>query len=171
MAREMTRRNMNLPLLIGGSTTSLVHTAVKIASNYDGPTLRVSDASRAVGVVNTLLSEEARGAFIEYDMIGMDYYYADQHAQSPCDEENASAVKGLIDAGFGHSILLSQDVFLKMMLTHYGGFGYAHVLRHFVPRLRRHGVSDAQIETLLVDNPRCVFSATHRRQAMGGSDA
>lgn len=113
----------------------------------------------------------ARGAFIEYDMIGMDYYYADQHAQSPCDEKNASAVKGLIDAGFGHSILLSQDVFLKMMLTHYGGFGYAHVLRHFVPRLRRHGVSDAQIETLLVDNPRCVFSATHRRQAMGGSDA
>jgi 5-methyltetrahydrofolate--homocysteine methyltransferase len=65
VAREMTRRNMNLPLLIGGATTSLVHTAVKIAPNYDGPTLRVSDASRAVGVVNTLLSEEARGAFIE----------------------------------------------------------------------------------------------------------
>jgi 5-methyltetrahydrofolate--homocysteine methyltransferase len=65
VAREMTRRNMNLPLLIGGATTSLVHTAVKIAPNYHGPTLRVSDASRAVGVVNTLLSEEARGAFIE----------------------------------------------------------------------------------------------------------
>jgi 5-methyltetrahydrofolate--homocysteine methyltransferase len=65
VAREMTRRKMNLPLLIGGATTSLVHTAVKIAPNYDGPTLRVNDASRAVGVVNTLLSEEARGAFIE----------------------------------------------------------------------------------------------------------
>ena len=65
VAHEMTRRNMNLPLLIGGATTSLVHTAVKIAPNYDGPTLRVSDASRAVGVVNTLLSEAARGAFIE----------------------------------------------------------------------------------------------------------
>jgi 5-methyltetrahydrofolate--homocysteine methyltransferase len=65
VAREMTRRNMSLPLLIGGATTSLVHTAVKIAPEYDGPTLRVSDASRAVGVVNTLLSEESRGAFIE----------------------------------------------------------------------------------------------------------
>ncbi len=113
----------------------------------------------------------ARGAFIEYDMIGMDYYYADQNAQSPCDEQNAAAVKRLIDAGFAHSVLLSQDVFLKMMLTHYGGFGYAYVLRHFVPRLRRHGVSNTQIEALLVDNPRSVFSAAHRRQAMGGSNA
>lgn len=113
----------------------------------------------------------ARGAFIEYDMIGMDYYYADQDAQSPCDEENAGAVKGLIDAGFGHSVLLSQDVFLKMMLTQFGGFGYAYVLRHFVPRLRRHGVSEAQIETLLVENPRSVFSASHRQRAMGANNA
>ncbi len=117
------------------------------------------------------ISLAERGAFIEYDMIGMDYYYADQDAQSPCDEANAHAVKGLVDAGFGHSILLSQDVFLKMMLTHYGGFGYAYVMRHFLPRLRRHGVTDAQIDTLMRDNPRSVFSAEHRRRAMGGSDA
>ena len=112
----------------------------------------------------------ARGAFIEYDMVGMDYYYADQDAQSPSDEDNARAIKRLLDAGFGHSVLLSQDVFLKMMLTHYGGFGYAHVLRHFVPRLRRHGLSEHQIETLLVDNPRSVFSAAHRRRAIGDPD-
>lgn len=111
-----------------------------------------------------------RGAFIEYDMIGMDYHYADQDAQSPCDEANALAVKGLLDAGFGHSVLLSQDVFLKMMLTHYGGFGYAYVLRHFLPRLRRLGVTEAQIVTLMRDNPRSVFSAAHRRQAMAGGD-
>ena len=100
-----------------------------------------------------------RGAFIEYDMLGMDYYYADQHAQSPSDEENAAAIKRLIDAGYLGSILMSQDVFVKMMLTRYGGFGYAYILRHFVPRLRRHGVTDEQIHTLLVENPRRVFSA------------
>jgi phosphotriesterase-related protein len=104
----------------------------------------------------------ARGAFIEYDMIGMDYYYADQDAQCPCDEHNARAIKGLIDDGFLGALLLSQDVFLKMMLTRYGGFGYAHVLRHFVPRLRRHGVTDEQVRALLVENPRRVFSARHR---------
>ncbi|MBW7884456.1 MAG: phosphotriesterase [Caldilineaceae bacterium] len=106
-----------------------------------------------------------RGAFLEYDMIGMDYFYADQQAQSPSDEENAAAIKRLIDAGYLHSLLLSQDVFLKMMLTCYGGWGYGYILRHFVPRLRRHGVTDEQIQTLLVENPRRAFSARHRQGA------
>lgn len=100
-----------------------------------------------------------RGAYLEYDMIGMDYFFADQTAQSPCDEENASALRRLVDGGYLCHLLLSQDVFLKMMLTRYGGFGYAYVLRHFAPRLRRHGITDSQITTMLVDNPRRVFSA------------
>jgi phosphotriesterase-related protein len=101
----------------------------------------------------------ARGAFVEYDMIGMDYFYADQQVQCPSDEEVAGAIARLVAAGFGHRLLLSQDVFLKMMLTRHGGFGYTHVLRHFVPRLRRHGVPEAAIRAMLVDNPRAVFAA------------
>jgi phosphotriesterase-related protein len=56
-------------------------------------------------------------------------------------------------------LLLSQDVFLKMMLSRYGGFGYGYVLKHFAPRLKRLGVSEAQIATLLQANPRRVFHA------------
>ena len=100
-----------------------------------------------------------RGAFIEYDMLGMDYWYADQQVQCPSEEDNARAIAGLIDAGFGDQLLLSQDVFLKMMLTHYGGFGYAYVLKHFIPRLRRHGVSENNIHAMLVGNPRSIFSS------------
>ena len=91
-------------------------------------------------------------------MIGMDYYYADQDAQSPSDEENARAIAALVERGFADRILLSQDVFLKMMLTRYGGFGYGHVLRNFVPRLRRLGMEDAAIDRMLVGNPRAVFA-------------
>lgn len=101
----------------------------------------------------------ARGAFIEYDMIGMDFFYADQQVQCPSDDEAAGAIGRLIAAGFGDRILLSQDVFLKMMLSRYGGNGYAFVLRHFVPRLRRHGIAEAAIRTMLVDNPRALFVA------------
>lgn len=101
----------------------------------------------------------ARGAFIEYDMVGMDYWYADQGVQCPSDEDNAGAIKHLIDAGFLDRLLLSQDVFLKMMLTRHGGFGYAYVIKHFAPRLERHGVSASQIKCMLVDNPRRVFHA------------
>jgi phosphotriesterase-related protein len=100
-----------------------------------------------------------RGAFLEYDMIGMDYYYADQDAQSPSDEENARALRALIDMGFVDRLLLSQDVFLKIMLTRYGGFGYGFILKHFVPRLKRHGVDQASIDRMLIDNPKSVFSA------------
>jgi phosphotriesterase-related protein len=98
-----------------------------------------------------------RGAFIEYDMIGMDFWYADQQVQCPSDEDNARFIRRLVDAGFARQVLLSQDVFLKMMLTKYGGFGYAYLLKHFVPRLLRHGVSRDVIELMLRENPRRVF--------------
>jgi 5-methyltetrahydrofolate--homocysteine methyltransferase len=65
VAREMERTGMKLPLLIGGATTSKAHTAVKIAQNYSQPVVHVLDASRAVPVVSSLISEEARGAFAE----------------------------------------------------------------------------------------------------------
>jgi 5-methyltetrahydrofolate--homocysteine methyltransferase len=57
VAREMERRHFRVPLLIGGATTSKLHTAVKIAPKYDQPTVHVLDASRAVSVVSSLLSD------------------------------------------------------------------------------------------------------------------
>ena len=65
VAKEMERRGMTLPLLIGGATTSRQHTAVKIAPNYSGPTVHVLDASRAVDVVSSLLSDEKRPGYLE----------------------------------------------------------------------------------------------------------
>jgi phosphotriesterase-related protein len=100
----------------------------------------------------------ARGAFLGFDMIGMDFWYADQGVQCPPDEQNAAAIAGLISAGFLDKLLLSQDVFLKMMLTRYGGFGYAYLQRHFLPRLLRHGVADTALTRLMIDNPRRVFA-------------
>ncbi len=65
VAREMQRQGFSMPLLIGGATTSRVHTAVKIAPHYTaGPVVYVSDASRSVGVCQNLVSDEAAGKFI-----------------------------------------------------------------------------------------------------------
>ncbi|HZL90146.1 MAG TPA: methionine synthase, partial [Pirellulaceae bacterium] len=64
VAREMKRRGFSVPLLIGGATTSAKHTAVKIAPQYDEPTVHVLDASRCVGVVDRLLSENLRQSFV-----------------------------------------------------------------------------------------------------------
>ena len=65
VAGEMEREGWTIPLLIGGATTSKVHTAVKIAPNYPGPVIHVLDASRAVGVASTLLSDGLKDAFVE----------------------------------------------------------------------------------------------------------
>jgi 5-methyltetrahydrofolate--homocysteine methyltransferase len=65
VAQEMEREGFSLPLLIGGATTSRAHTAVKIAQHYRASTVHVLDASRAVGVVSSLLSDELKGEFDE----------------------------------------------------------------------------------------------------------
>jgi 5-methyltetrahydrofolate--homocysteine methyltransferase len=64
VAREMERQGFKLPLLIGGATTSRAHTAVKIAPHYSEPVVHVLDASRAVPVTTSLLSEEGKPAFV-----------------------------------------------------------------------------------------------------------
>jgi 5-methyltetrahydrofolate--homocysteine methyltransferase len=78
VAKEMERRNINIPLLIGGATTSRIHTAVKISPNYSGFTAHVLDASRSVPVVSKLLNEFERESFTnkisyEYDKLREDY--------------------------------------------------------------------------------------------------
>ncbi|HUI99305.1 MAG TPA: vitamin B12 dependent-methionine synthase activation domain-containing protein, partial [Usitatibacter sp.] len=64
VAKEMQRLGFTVPLLIGGATTSRTHTAVKIEPHYQGPTVWVPDASRAVGVASSLASEEQRGDYL-----------------------------------------------------------------------------------------------------------
>lgn len=64
MAKEMERQGFEIPLLIGGATTSRAHTAVKIEQNYHGPTVYVSDASRSVGVTGNLLNPGNRAVYV-----------------------------------------------------------------------------------------------------------
>ncbi len=85
LAAEMERQEMTMPLLIGGATTSRVHTAVKIGPNYRrGPVVHVNDASRAVGVASSLLSPERKSAYVaevrqEYDKIAAAHLRAQQN--------------------------------------------------------------------------------------------
>ncbi len=86
VAREMQRLGFVVPLLIGGATTSRVHTAVKIEPHYRGVTIYVPDASRAVGVCSQLLSEELRTAYIEgvkADMQRVRQLHEDKKGQGP----------------------------------------------------------------------------------------
>ena len=79
IAKEMQREGFTIPLLIGGATTSRVHTAVKIAPHYQGPVIWVPDASRSVPVCSSLLSSDGRDAYVK--TVAEDYVKVrEQHA-------------------------------------------------------------------------------------------
>lgn len=65
MAKRMEERKLKLPLLIGGATTSKMHTAVKLVTQYSGPVVHVLDASRSVPVAQTLLDKNRTAGFVE----------------------------------------------------------------------------------------------------------
>jgi 5-methyltetrahydrofolate--homocysteine methyltransferase len=86
VAKEMEREGMTLPLLIGGATTSRVHTAVKIAPQYSGPVVYVPDASRSVTVAQSLLSPDSRTAYmaeVSADYAKIRQQHADKKGPGP----------------------------------------------------------------------------------------
>jgi phosphotriesterase-related protein len=58
-----------------------------------------------------------------------------------------------VEAGYEDRLLISQDIWIKQCLRHYGGWGYDHIIRSIVPMLQRAGLSDFQVRKLLIDNP------------------
>ena len=99
-----------------------------------------------------------RGAYVEYDTFGSECYFDGDGSAEPSDRERVDCLIELLDAGFGDRLLISQDVCTKVQLLKYGGFGYGHILRSIVPRLRRRGVDDATVLRLLVENPARVLT-------------
>ncbi|WP_260598770.1 methionine synthase [Sphingomonas endolithica] len=96
VAEEMKRAGMTMPLLIGGATTSKVHTALRIAPAYDGPVVHVLDASRAVGVASTLVSDTIRDEFVQktaddYEAVRLARANKGQSALVPIAEARANA--------------------------------------------------------------------------------
>ena len=91
-----------------------------------------------------------RGASVEFDFLGMTFTPAERHGESRV----IALLCDLLGRGHVERVLLSQDVCHDSQLTRYGGNGYTYLARTFLPRLRDAGVSDAEIETMTVANPR-----------------
>ena len=89
VAREMERQGFTMPLLIGGATTSRVHTAVKIAPFYKQPVIHVLDASRAVGVVSNLISDDLKAVYVT-EVTREQQAARDQHAGKRNDKKTLS---------------------------------------------------------------------------------
>lgn len=105
------------------------------------------------------------GVTLEYDLFGHEhtqYLYSDDVDQ-PNDIERLRYLRYLMDEGFANQIVISQDVDNKIYLRKYGGCGYAHIVENIVPRALRRGFTQQEIDQILVDNPRRLFTFSSPR--------
>jgi len=96
----------------------------------------------------------ARGCFIEFELWGHERWPLLEDMMHTDPEVQYSSIKGLLNHGLLNHILLSHDICNMHQWTVNGGYGYAHLLRTVVPKLRGYGVTEADIQTLIVENPR-----------------
>jgi phosphotriesterase-related protein len=101
-----------------------------------------------------------RGVFVEFDNFGKEFYIDAVDRGGFCggvfarDIERVHAICELLESGYERQLLITTDICLKSLLCHYGGWGYAHILKHIVPMLRDEGVPQKVIRVLLGENPR-----------------
>jgi phosphotriesterase-related protein len=98
------------------------------------------------------------GCYLAYDHFGKEVSHfpslvTDAGFEMLTDAGRIREILWLLEQGYGRQLHLSQDIALKVKLTRYGGFGYAHLLRRIVPRLRRMGLTESDISMLFVENP------------------
>ena len=98
-----------------------------------------------------------RGAYLEYDMFGIDHFYPPNRA-SPDEISVLKSVARLIDMGYLDKLLLSQDVYLKMMLRKYGGYGYTHLFINLPPYFQMTGITQDHLQVMLGENPQKVLA-------------
>lgn len=96
--------------------------------------------------LETLLAVARRGAFVQLDTFGKNTYQPD--------EIRMQRLLQMVDAGFCDSLMVSVDISRNEYMKAYGGYGYDHFLRVILPELRRRGLDDACVHSILIDNPR-----------------
>ncbi|MDA1190010.1 MAG: hypothetical protein O2854_10120, partial [Chloroflexi bacterium] len=102
------------------------------------------------------------GCFLEYDVFGMedtgigDPSTPDIYLQS--DVQKMEMIEFIISQGAGDRVVVAQDTFFKWQMSHYGGKGYAHIVENIVPRMRKRGFTEQNINAILVDNPKKILT-------------
>lgn len=104
--------------------------------------------------INDIISLARLGAFVSLDRFGYgEFLTLDMESYLPTDRDRIDTILELVNRGFAGQILLSHDLAYKHLLSHYGGYGYTHLLRDVVPILKARGLTDDHIETFFTSNP------------------
>jgi phosphotriesterase-related protein len=140
-----------------GRNTAAPLDAVDIVRSAGGDPKRtiICHLDRTIFDIKDYLALAKTGCYLEMDLFGWETrHYPLSDIDMPNDATRIDNVVRLVEAGHIAQILLSHDVDSKLRLRAYGGEGYQHILEHVVPVMRRKGLSGAQIDQILIENPR-----------------
>ncbi|XP_033123441.1 phosphotriesterase-related protein-like [Anneissia japonica] len=117
----------------------------------------MSHVDRCCPTVETALEFAKHGCYLEYDFFGLENSYYEIKPgmmEYISDAQRINIIKGLVDEGYADQVLISHDVHAKHQLLKYGGHGYSHILENVVPKMLLKGISQDNIDRILIDNPR-----------------
>lgn len=139
---------------------------IKILGDAGADLIRtvIDHMDRALRDPNKRIELAKTGCYLAYDMFGKEGYYPMHHVggdrviDMTNDVQRINEIIELIDKGYLNQILISQDIFTKMQFRAYGGWGYDHILRNALPWMRAKGMTEEQIYTIMVDNPKSLLT-------------
>jgi phosphotriesterase-related protein len=157
------QRETGAPLMIHPGRNPRAPMEIATFVQREGGDLRrtiMCHIDRTIADVGAVVDLAQTGLWLEYDLFGLEtsYYPYNPDFDMPNDGGRMAHVLALMKAGHEDQLLLSHDIAYKTSLVRYGGYGYHHLLRNVVPRLRRKGVDDGALRRLLVENPGRAFA-------------
>jgi len=109
---------------------------------------------RTVFDTRKLLDLAKTGCFLEYDLFGNESsHYPLPGSHMPSDVQRLDNIRLLVDKGYGEKVVVAQDICTKHRLVKYGGHGYHHIIENIVPRMRKRGFSNDEVDAIIEDNP------------------
>ena len=136
-----------------GGRMEIVETLVGAGADPTQIIMGHSDSFNEPGELRALAQT---GCYIEIDIFGWEDSSRAQRTKGSNfvnDEQRIDSVELLVGEGHLEQVLISQDVCMKWMYVRYGGHGFAHLMENIVPRMKRRGLTDEQVRTIMVDNP------------------
>ena len=120
----------------------------------------MSHMSISVGTHHTRCKLAETGCYLEWDLFGWDAVFPQQPTpiDIPSDQGRIRQIIQFIDEGYLNQILISHDICARIRLARFGGSGYAHILTNIVPIMRQKGMTEEQIHTIMVENPKRAFT-------------
>ncbi len=120
----------------------------------------IDHIDRAVRQRDNRIALAKMGLYLEYDLFGREGYYPLEHRKIdlPNDHVRINEIMDLMALGYAKQIVISQDIWNKTQRRAYGGWGYAHIMDNVLPVMRSKGMTEADIKTIMVDNPARLFA-------------